>query len=169
MTVVGSIESCTSAQASIVFNSEHYPILFVTWFGIPTPAVVTGYTEWLFRMAERARSEGTRFVVIGDTTSMGGRPGPDVRRLLAQAMDDVTERTGDRFLGALTIIDGGLMRAVVTMTLYLARKKFAITPVRSLAEALPKAYEILDKAGQARPPGLDLETYERPSHPLGNT
>ncbi|MEM7152581.1 MAG: hypothetical protein AAF799_07055 [Myxococcota bacterium] len=164
---MGNIESCTSAQASIVFNSEHYPILFVTWFGMPTSAVVHGYTEWLGRMAERARREGNRFVVIGDTTDMGGRPGPETRRVLAEGIDRVTAEVGDTFLGSLTIIDGAFMRAVITMTLYLTRRGLTLIPVRSLAEALPKAFAMLEEAGVPGPTGLTLDTYERPSHPLG--
>lgn len=162
---VGHLESFTSDGVSIVLNPEHFPVVVATWFGTPTHAVVDAYLQWLSGVTKRAQEEGTRFVVIGDTTGMDERPGPELRRHLASAIDKFQAEAGDTVLGVMTIFSNPLMRAVVTMTLFITQRQLQLVPVKGMAEAIDRARELLRQAGVEPPAGLDAETYRRPADP----
>ena len=166
---VGKLESYASAEGSIVFNSEHHPVLFVTWFGAPTTAVVDAYSKWLSELSARARDEQTRFVIIGDSTRLSERPNPTIRRQMAEAVNRFEDDANNALLGVLTIIDSAMMRTAIKMTVYLTRGTFPIAPVKDLDEALTRAFALLDEAGLPRPEGLDASTYRPPLHPLGTS
>lgn len=166
---VGTLESYASTEGSIVFNAEHYPVLFVTWFGVPTSSVVEAYSKWLHELSARAHHENRRFVIIGDTTRLSERPSPTIRRHMAEAVNRFNDAAGDKLLGVVTIIDSVMMRAAIKMTIYLTRRTIPITPVSSLDEAMARAFALLDEAGVPHPEGLDLSTYRPPLHPLGSS
>lgn len=163
---VGKLESYASAEGSIVFNSEHFPVLFVTWFDAPTPALVEAYVRWLLEISARARDEQNQFLIIGDTTRLSERPSPTIRRQMAEAVNRLHDHA---LLGVLTIIDSAMMRTAVKMTIYLTRGSIPITPVKSLDEALTRALAMLDEAGIQHPESLDISTYRPPLHPLGSS
>jgi len=144
-------------------------VLLVTWFGEPTSTVVDVYAEWMTAQARQARDTQTRFIIIGDTTRVDGRPSPDMRRLMAQALQDVQDVAGDSLLRIFTVIDSALLRTVINMTMYLMRQKLPFSSARSIDDALSRALALLDEFGIPRPDGLDPATYEPPGHPMGGS
>lgn len=166
---MGATESYASAQASITLSAEHLPVIFVTWFGLPNSEVIETYATWMVRQAEHARETGNPFVIIGDATAIEGRPSPDLRRQMANALDDVRKAAGDSLLHIFIILDNAMLRTIVRMTTYLIRREVPSRPVQDIEDALLRAFRVLDEAGVARPEGLDPATYRRPAHPLGSS
>lgn len=145
-------------------STQYFPIVIATWFGVPSVNIIERYGAWLNRMADRAKKQGTKVVLLGDFTT-AARPTPEVRRAMATAIERLTERHGDGFLGGSTIIGQPLMRAVVTMVLALTRQKIDFKPVKSLAAGFERTRQLMDAAGIPWPEGFDPKTYERPQGP----
>lgn len=158
-------ETVVLPEVAIHLGARHFPVLVVTWFGAPNPSIVDRYAQWLERMGERADAEGTKLVIVGDTTGMVGRPGPDVRRAMAAAIERVQLRHPGRVLGVTSIVAQPVMRAVFTMVLAITRQKLDIELVKNVPQALERTFALLDAAKIPRPEGLDATRYQRPARP----
>jgi hypothetical protein len=158
-------ESIVLPEVAIHLSARHFPVLIVTWFGPPSPPSVERYAAWLERMGERAAAEGTKLAVIGDTTGMEGRPGPEVRRAMAAAIERLQTRHPGRVLGVTSIISQPMMRAVITMVLAITRQKIDLKPVKNVQQAIDRTFLLLDAAKIPRPAGLDGASYTRPARP----
>lgn len=159
------IETVVLPDVALHLDARWFPVLVVTWFGIPTTGAVARYSLWLDRMGLRAEAEGTRLVIVGDTTRLEERPGPEVRTAMVAAIEGLAERHAGRFLGGATIIGQPVMRAVLTMVLVLSRRTLDMKPVKDMGSALARAFELLDHARIPRPPGLDAATFRSPARP----
>ncbi len=146
-------------------SAVHFPVLMVTWFGTSTGESVRRYAQWLGRMGDRAEVEGTQFVLLGDTTSLESRPGPEVRRVLLQVVDQIAADYPQSFLGGTTVMTHPLMRAALIMVMTLSRRPFEMKAARDMTQAIERTFELLDAAGVPRPPGLDASTYQPPPRP----
>lgn len=168
-TVTGSddpdVDCIVMPEVAMHLDARHFPVLIATWFGVPNPDIVLRYGEWLERMAALAAAEDTRLAVLGDITGFTERPGPDVRRAMAAAIERLQERHPGRILGVTTIIDQPVMRAVITMVLAITRRTLDLRPVKDFEQALARTFALLDEAGIPRPKELDAATYRRPSRP----
>ncbi|MCA9710669.1 MAG: hypothetical protein KDK70_32805 [Myxococcales bacterium] len=147
-------------------TARYFPVVIATWFGTPTVEAVERYADWLATMSSRAKAEGTKVVIIGDTTA-SGRPGPDVRRGMARALERLGGPNREGLMGGSTIIGHPLMRAVLSIVMAITREKIDLKPVKSLEAAFDRTRELLDEAGIPWPEGLDLQTYQRPTLPDG--
>lgn len=159
------IETIVLRGVALHLDARWFPVLIATWFGVPTTGVVERYAAWLDRMADRARDEGTKLVIMGDTTRLEERPGPDVRTTMAAAIGSLQARHPGRFLGGSTIVEGPVMRAVLLMVLALTRRALDMRPVRDLEHAFVRTFALLDEAGIPRPAGLDAKSYRSPARP----
>ncbi len=152
-------------DAAMHLSARHFPVLVATWFGRPNPEIVAYYADWLERLGDRAAVANTRIVVLGDTTGLEERPGPEVRRAMANALDRLEARHPDRVAGVTTVISSPFMRAVVSMVLAITRSRLDIRPVKDIAQGFERTIALLDAAGLPRPPGFDLAAYRRPDRP----
>lgn len=159
------VEPVVLPHGALHLDARHFPVLLVTWFGVPDPQLVERYVDWLLRMADRAVAEGTRIVVLGDTTGMEERPGPEMRRAMATGIDRIMSAHPGTLLGVTSVIGQPVMRAVITMVLAITRRQLDLRPVKDLAHGLARTFELLDAAGIPRPPGLDAATHRRPERP----
>jgi hypothetical protein len=137
----------------------------VTWFGHPVVGAIDRYVAWLDRMAARARAEDTKLVILGDTSRLEDRPGPEVRAAMAAAIEGLQARNPGRFLGGSTIVAQPVMRAVLLMVLALTRRVLDMKPVKDFEQGLERTFALLDEAGIPRPAGLDLASYRSPTRP----
>jgi hypothetical protein len=158
-------ETVVFSEVAIHLSARHFPVLIVTWFGVPIPAVIEGFAGWLDRMSERAAAEGTKLVILGDTTGMTSQPGPDVRRAIAAGIERVLAEHPGRLIGVTTIIGPPMMRAVITMVLAITRHKLNWKPVKDMPQAIARSFALLDEAKVPRPAGLDASSYIRPARP----
>lgn len=149
---------------AMYLSARYFPVLIATWFGDPSVEIARRYVDWLEQMTIRAKEEGTKVVVLGDTTTVS-RPSPEVRRAIALALAGFLDRNGDGFVGGATIIDKPLMRAVITTVMALTRNRPNFKPVKSLEAAFERIQELLQDAGIPWPEGLDPQTYQRPARP----
>lgn len=136
-------------------DATFFPVLCATWFGTPSVEVVEAYIGWIDRMATRADAEGTKLVLLGDSSRIEGRPGPEIRRAMGKAISGLTNRHPGTLLGGATVIGDPLMRAVISIIVALSRRGFRLTPVRSYDKAVESVREILTEAGIPVPDGLD--------------
>jgi hypothetical protein len=157
-------ESVVLPEVALHLSARHFPVLVATWFGVPNPEIIARYSDWLDGMGARAEVEGTKLVILGDTTELEGRPGPEVRRAMANALERLQARHPGRVVGITTIIGQPMMRAVITMVLAITRQKVNLKPVKDVQQALARTFELLDEAAIPRPAGLD-STYRRPARP----
>jgi hypothetical protein len=158
-------ETIVLPAIALHLEARWFPVLVATWFGVASVGVVERYVAWLDRMGQRAEAEGTRLVLVGDTTRLEDRPGPDVRAAMAAAIDRLTTRHPGRFLGGSTIVAQPVMRAVLLMVLALTRRTLDMKPVKDLEHALARTFALLDQAGIPRPAGLDAASYRAPARP----
>ena len=158
------IEILRAPGVMLHLSARHFPVLIVTWFGMPSVGVAERYVDWIDRMAARAKEEGTKVVILGDTTD-SGQPSPEVRRAMARALERLAERNGDGFIGGTTIINNPFVRAAITIVLTLVRAKIDFKPVRSVEAAFERIQDLLHREGIPWPEGLDPQTYERPPPP----
>ncbi len=146
-------------------SAEHFPALLVTWFGVPRVELVERYSQWLLRMAARAEAEGTKLAILDNTASLDGLPGPEVRRAMATAMEGLTTSHPGVLLGAVVVMTNPFMRAAVTMVLAISRQEFEVKPQKDLGQGVAHVLSLLERAGIARPAGLDPQTYRAPERP----
>lgn len=158
-------ESFVLLEAAMHLDARHFPVLMVTWFGKANPELVEYYGDWLERMGARAAVAATQLVVLGDTTALEERPGPEVRRAMARAMDRMQARFPGRVAGVTTVISSPVMRAVITMVLAITRHKLDVKPVKDLSEGFARTLALLEVAGIPRPAGFDEASYQRPERP----
>jgi len=159
------IELIVLPQVALHLNARWFPVLVATWFGTATVEAIERYAAWLDGMAVRASAEGTKVVILGDTTSLEDRPGPEVRTAMAAAIEGLQARNPGCILGGSTIVAEPVMRAVLLMVLALTRRKLDMKPVKDFAHGLERTFALLDEAGIPRPAGLDVASYERPARP----
>lgn len=159
------IETIVLPEVALHLDARWFPVLIVTWFGLPVIGGVERYVTWLDRMAARAKVEDTRLVILGDTTRLEERPGPEVRAEMAAAIEGLQARHPGRFLGGSTIVAQPVMRAVLLMVLALTRRVLDMKPVKDFEQALERTFALLDEAGIPRPAGLDLASYRSPARP----
>ena len=159
------IETIVLPEVALHLDARWFPVLVATWFGVPTVRAVERYAVWLDQMGSRAAAEDTRLVIVGDTTRLEERPGPDVRTAMAAAIEGLHARHPGRFLGGSTIVASPVMRAVLLMVLALTRRVLDMRPVKDLEHALARTFELLDATGIPRPAGLDAATYQSPRRP----
>jgi hypothetical protein len=159
------IETIVLPEVALHLDARWFPVLVATWFGRTTVGAVERYAAWLDRMGVRAEAEGTRLVILGDTTRLEDRPGPDVRTAMAATIEGLQARHPGRFLGGSTIVAQPVMRAVLLMVLALTRRALDIKPVKDFEQALERTFALLDEAGIPRPAGLDAASYQGPARP----
>lgn len=159
------IETIVLPKVALHLDARWYPVLVVTWFGTASTTAVDRYVAWLERMGTRAEAQGTKLVIVGDTSRLDERPGPDVRTAMAAAIDRLVARHRGTFLGGSTIIAQPVMRAVLLMVLALTRRTLDMKPVKDLEQALARTFELLDGAGIPRPAGLDAASFQSPARP----
>lgn len=159
------IETIVLPEVALHLDTRWFPVLIVTWFGHPSAGGVVRYEAWLDQMAARARAEGTKLVILGDTSRLEERPGPDVRTAMAAAIEGLHARHPGRFLGGSTIVAQPVMRAVLLMVLALSRRVLDMKPVKDFEQALERTFALLDAAGIPRPVGLDAASYRSPERP----
>ncbi|MCA9649810.1 MAG: hypothetical protein KC501_07875 [Myxococcales bacterium] len=160
---MADVETIVEPEVSLHMDATFFPVLCVTWFGVISPTTVTGYMNWLDRMATRAAEEGTRVSILGDITGLESRPGPEIRRSMAKAIDELATRHGRTLMGGVTIIADPFMRAILSMVVAISRREFELKPVRTFAQAVERTFALLDAEGIARPEGLEQRT--RPERP----
>lgn len=159
------IETIVLPKVALHLDARAFPVLVVTWFGSPSAEAVERYTAWLERMGARAEAEGTKLVIVGDTTRLDERPGPDVRTVMAAAIDRLQHRHPGTFLGGSMIVAQPVMRAVLFMVLALTRRKLDMQPVKDLEHAFTRSFGLLEAAGIGRPAGLDPASFRSPARP----
>ncbi|MEM9459858.1 MAG: hypothetical protein AAGF11_37120 [Myxococcota bacterium] len=152
-------------EIALVLDVQHFPVLIVTWFGVPVPALVPRYTDWLMRIVARAETESTRLVLIDDVVGLTERPDPEARRTMAQALKSVSDEHAERLLGASVVVSNPFVRAAITVVMSLTRRPFDIKPARDMEQALAHARRMLEQAGLTWPEGLDAKSYRRPDRP----
>jgi hypothetical protein len=159
------IETIVLPEVALHLDARWFPVLIVTWFGHPVVGGIDRYVAWLDRMAARARAEDTKLVILGDTSRLEDRPGPEVRTAMAAAIEGLLARNPGRFLGGSTIVAQPVMRAVLLMVLALTRRVLDMKPVKDFEQALERTFALLDEAGIPRPAGLDLASHRSPTRP----
>lgn len=151
-------------DGAIYFDARHFPVVFITWFGVISKAGLSIYSEWIDRMASRAREESTRMFMVEDINECE-LPTPEVRRALAHTLKQLAGRHGNLYLGGSMILPSAFMRAAFTIVKVLSGNLLDYKPVKGLDDAVARGFAMLDAAGLERPRGLDLKTYRRPEWP----
>lgn len=157
------IETIVLPGVAMHLDATYFPVLCATWFGVPSVKVVEGYVRWIDRMASRAEAEGTKIALLGDSTRIEGRPGPEIRRAMGRELSAFADRHPGTMLGGATVIGDPLMRAVISVVVALSRREFRLKPVRSFDKAVARVREVLTEAGIPMPAGL--EERPEPSRP----
>lgn len=152
-------------EIALALDVQHFPVLIVTWFGVPVPALVPRYAGWLERMAARAKAESTRLVLIDDVTGLTARPDPETRRAMARALRRFGTEHPVQLLGATVVVRNPFVRAAITVVMSISRRPFEVKPARDMERALAHARALIEQAGQSWPEGLDAKRYRRPDRP----
>src|SRR5689334_18070861 len=98
--------------ASVVLDDRHWPVIFSTWFGEPTVALIDKYFEAHEANLTRAKNEKTQFVLVTDTFATA-RPSPAARKRIADLTEARLERIVPATLKSFIVIENPLIRGVV--------------------------------------------------------
>ncbi len=160
-----SVEAITRIRdggSTIVVDTQHWPVVFATWFGDPTEAAVTRYFEVHDTLFVRARKERKPFVLVTDAAH-AHRPSPKVRKLIADKTNAQPSDAAELTLGSIIVVENTLIRGVVTaLTWILPRLKDSQT-VGSIEDAVDVALRMLDDRRLVRPLSLSAAGYRRPA------
>lgn len=152
-------------DAAVVIDDRSWPIVWATWFGEPTEALVDKYFDCHgSKILERARRERQRIVLLTDTFATE-RPAPKVRKRI---VDRTAEQPADGkslAMKSYIVVENPLMRGVITALSWIDPTMAESESVASPAIAIERALEALDAAGIPRPAGVTAAAYRRPVRP----
>jgi hypothetical protein len=147
---------------TIVLDTEHWPVVFATWFGEPNEAAVSRYfakSEELFARARRARQ---KFVLVTDAAS-AERPSAKVRKLIADKTNQQPSDAPELTAGSIIVVENTLIRGVVTALTWILPRLSDSEIVSGIDIAISRALELLDGQRIARPATLGPGRYRRPA------
>lgn len=150
--------------SSVVVDDRAWPIVFATWFGEPTEALVDRYFAHHATVVERAREQRERIVLVTDTFATD-RPSPKARKRITDLSATQAKEVAPHTLKSLVVIESALLRGVVTALAWIDPGLAESENVSGIGVAIERALAVLDGAGIARPPGLTASSYRRPARP----
>lgn len=153
----------TDGDASFVFDARHYPVVFGTWRGAATEALLRQwFAECDTPLLERARESPPGFVIINDVLQAKA-PSAKVRKVFTELTRAQAPDAHALALGSLFVVEGAILRGVMTAVLWmLPEKKTVVEAHETLPGAIERALAILQARHVLRPPNLDPHAYRRP-------
>lgn len=154
------------ADAAVIGDIRHFPVMITTWFGEPTEDLVRHYFAWSDDVARQAIERGQRYVIISDN-ARARRPAPTVRRLVAKLIDAGPAAATDCIVATFVVFESALVRGAVTAMQWLSAKDWNLTTAATVQQAVAAALKAVEQHGFPRPDRLSPTTYVAPDPPLG--
>src|SRR5690242_16822955 len=131
--------------ASIVIDDAHWPIIIVTWFGQATVNLLEQYFAQQALIADRARRQNGKFIMVSDATDVE-RPSAVVRQRLSELTQKLAKVAGHLTLKSYCVLTYPIVRGVATAMGWVIPEMREVEFVATLPEALERA---LNKAAVA--------------------
>lgn len=150
--------------ASVVVDDRWPGIVFASWFGEASVALVDRYYDFHETVLARARRDRTKFVLVTDTFG-AGRPSPAARKRIADRFAALGPDAKETTAASYIIIENALLRGVVTALAWLDPRLESSVTVASTAAAIEGAFSVLRANGITPPADLSPTSYRRPPRP----
>lgn len=160
---MGDIEAICSPSGSIVVDTRFEPIVIATWFDAPEQSAIRRFFAWNNDVIERARVAGG-YVLITDS-DCASRPAAIERKLISTLTDQLPEDTKTLKLGDYIVLNNPVVRAAIMAMRWVGANPWAITTVKTCAQAIEGGLQDLRNARMRPPAGLDPATYRPPRRP----
>ena len=147
---------------TVIVDIQYWPVVFATWFGEATEAVVRQHLAVTEKLLARARTQHERYLSISDA-AFSERPNAKVRKALADQMKTRAKDVKELEIANLVIIENALIRSVMTALTWLAPQMIEVEIVGDLGSAIERALHLLDRERIAHPRGLSVAQYRRPT------
>jgi len=151
------------ATSAMIGDDSVPSLLIITVFGSPSEAVLRAYFAWSNKVVAAWRIKGMRYVALLDATD-GQRPAARVRSVVSELVDEIRTRNPDVEVATVLVTESALVRGALTAIGWLSRSSWRPQPVRTCADGLRLAKQILIDVG-IEPPTLDPDSYRRPERP----
>jgi hypothetical protein len=128
-----------SENSVATVDTRYLPLVITIWQAPPDEALVDEIFAYFFELQDAARADGRRVTLVVDTVKFGGVPPLNVRRLLAEKVDEQGERYADVHLLPWFHVLPPFLNSLATVMEWLTRNKIDYRTFGTMEEALTAA------------------------------
>lgn len=158
---MAGVESRQFGNCSVTFDDRYAPIYVLRWVGPTNHECAKWGIDLVAAAAAEQIRRGGKGITISDATYVE-RPAPDVRKYLAERADALTKETKGVLFSSYLVLANPLVRGVSIAVGWLSESARGVKHVGTIEQAIEGALKDLDRAGIARPAGLDARSYSLP-------
>jgi hypothetical protein len=146
-------------DCGVALDTRHEPVLFTTWYGSATCALIDDYFRWWDATSAAAMATEQRLIHVIDLRRAERASALVRKRMLEHSRDEPAAHVR---LATIAVADPG-MASQVHVAARMGRRPHAPNVVETIEEAIELALIELRSAKIPAPPGLSPERYQAPT------